>query len=182
MKTSTKIVIGFVVVVIVAFFVGRLSVVNRSVVGAVTAGTTNSTARIATVEWQPSAAGATTTSILNSDANDRVIESAKVSCTGIGNSVTPYSGAANVNFVIEAATTSTATVPTISAQNTNYVFDTTNLIATTTGYYYISSTTPGTTGFNNGYNRQWLAGSYLTFYATATNTATCLVGVGYLAE
>ena len=185
MKTSTKIAIGVVVLVIVAFFVGRLSVVNRSLVGAVSpAGTTNLTPRVASIVFQPLTAGATSTSVYNGDVNDRIISSVDEGCTTISDSRTPFTGASEVVLAITAATTSAnAPQAALSSLNTNYVLDATNLIATTTpAIYFLASSTPGYTATVGGMDRIWLAGSYLTFSANATNTMSCVMRVGYLPE
>lgn len=174
---------GIVVLVIVFLFGKSFSgtTMVSQYAGSSAVGTTNSTARIATIVMSPTAPGATTTSILNGDANDRVIQAATYACTGVGNVLTAYTGAGltSLGWVITAATTSTAAPASLG--NTNYVFDTTNGIPTTTpALSYLASTTPGLTAANTG-NRVWPAGSYLTFSSNATTTAICTVGVPYLA-
>lgn len=152
----------------------------QQLAGASAVGTTQSTPRQVLIVMSPTTPAATSTSILNSDSNDRIIESAKYECTGIGSSFTYLTGAglASTGLILNAATTSVAN--TGSQGNTNLVFDNSNTVATTSPTLaFISSSTPGTIGANVT-NRVWASGSYLTFTTNATNTAVCTVGVSYI--
>jgi len=174
MKKSTiiKILIGIVVLAIVVGIYYTRDVIG----GTSSVGTTQSTQKEALITWTLST-GATTTSLYNGDANDRVIETAKYACTGIGTSYTQLTGAGLATLYVTAATTSTS-IPATLGTNTNYVFTSANTFATSTGFAYLASTTPGEL-LTNTSNRLWLAGSYLTFASNATNTATCVIGVEY---
>lgn len=188
MKTSTKIIVGAVIVLALfgAFGLGWYLHQNHELVGAVSpAGTTNSTPRIAQITFAPSTGNATSTSMLNTDANDRVISTVDESCVGLGVSQTGWTGAGLLSLGL-IFTASTSSVPTPvnngTLANTNYVLDNSNTIATTTpALYFIASSTPGAIG-NNPTFRIWNAGSYLTIQANATNTASCQIRVGYLPE
>lgn len=141
-------------------------------------GATFLTAKVATIEWSLAGPTATTTSILNSDATDREIESVKVVCSGMGTSLTPLTGVGLITLQLKAATTSTS-VPSIIS-NTNTLL-TSAVISTSTADFYLSTSSPGLAGTGgNDYVRVWGTGSYLSFSTNATNTAQCLVGVSYL--
>lgn len=179
---NNKFILGivFILGLVVGAIVGH-SFYPSSVAGAtLPVGTTNSTPREALIVYSPTAPGATTTSMFNSDANDRVIISAKYECTGIGTSFTAVTGApltsAGVFFFM--ATTSTPNPGTLN--NVNYIWNN-SLTTTTPSLDYQASTSPGTIP-SNITNRIWPAGSYLTVASNATNTATCNIGVDYLPE
>lgn len=116
----------------------------------------------------------TSTSILNGDANDRIVTSLRYACSGIGTSQRGFVGGGLNQWVLQAATSSSATA---STTNTNLVFNT--AIPTTTVLAQMSSSTQVLGG--NFPNNIWASGSYLVFYANATNTAACTVGVDVLA-
>lgn len=136
-------------------------------------GTTFNSAKVATIVFAPATASATSTSVYNSDASDRKIESFVTDCSGVGTSFTAYTGAGLAALTFSAATSSTA-APAINT-NTN-VFNLAVGTTTPDSYNIIgnATTTPAL-------NRVWAAGSYLNIYSNATNTASCIVGVNYLA-
>lgn len=140
------------------------------------AGTTFNSAKIASVNITPLTGTATSSSILNTDASARWIDSfGFAGCTGANTSYTypNTSGTGLANLLIQVATTS------ISGQglqgNTNYAL---NMTVPTSSAVYVqnSSTTPAS---NAGY---WAPGTYLTFTTNATNTAACVFEVDYLAS
>lgn len=137
------------------------------------AGTTFNTAKVATTVMIPAAPGATatTSSILNSDASDRKIESFKIDCSNVGTSLT-NTGAGIATWQVSFATSSTAT-PAVNP-NVNAVA---LVIATSTpDSFNVLATATSTPAVN----RVWAAGSYLTIGFNATNTASCVAGVSYL--
>lgn len=139
------------------------------------AGNTFNAAKTAMIVWSPISASATTTSILNTDANDRIIKQAQYSCTGLTNSFAQT--AAGVAALIFQAATTSASAPANFSGNTNFVLNTT--VATSTAELFVGSTTPGATA--SSFVRRWGAGTYLTFSANATSSAqTCVIGVDYL--
>lgn len=184
MNRNDKFVVYILVILalVVGFVVGH-SFFATTVAGAtLPVGTTNSTPREAFIVYSPTVPGATTTSMFNPDANDRVIVSAKYECTGIGVSQTINTGASTLPVILFMATTSTAN-PT-QLFNTNYVWD--NILATSStsgpaALDYQASTSPGFVPVNIS-DRIWAAGSYLSVASNATNTATCNIGVDYLPE
>ncbi len=131
--------------------------------GSSPAGSTFSTAKAAATIFVPSN-GATSTSMYNSDANDRYVTGINVACTGVGNSFTAVSGAGLATLFFRAAvvanTNNAAVVP----------------IATTTSIMQVASTTVPT----SAYMQVWGAGTYMTVTSNATNTATCTVSLPYL--
>lgn len=129
-------------------------------------GTTFSNAKIAAINMSLSSTSGTSTSVYNSDASDRFVESSFSYCTGVSATA---SGSTVLGFT--AATTST-NAPATSA-NTNYVMNVT--VGTTTAVR-----TNATSTFPSPTFQLWPAGSYITFFATATNTAACTVGVHYI--
>lgn len=142
-------------------------------------GTTFNTAKIAAINWTLGT-GATTTSILNTDASDRYILSLEMGCQSVGTSQTPLTGAGLLALTVKAATTSTAAPAVIS--NTNIVGNSGFTLGTSSAQFVISSSTAAGPGGFSGVANVWLAGSYMTFWSNATNTAACVTGVRYLAS
>lgn len=153
--------------------------------GASATGSTFNTAKFAGITASLASVGAngTSTSILNTDANDRYVTSLKAACQGIGTSQTAYSGTGLVALKLTVGTTTTSAPATIPTANliANAV-----TVATATPILVIASSTAITpnAGSNSGniaaLNDLWAAGSYLTFWVNATNTAVCTFGVDYI--
>ncbi len=158
-------------------------------------GTTFANAKVAAINLFPTN-GATSTSVLNSDASDRFVIDNFVACTGATTTYAAVTGSAltSLGWIIKAATTSTLAPAVIG--NTNLVMN--DAIATGTvaagvasdygGVVLVASTSIASSSplvNNAGAAAQmfrWAAGSYLTFWSNATNTANCTVGVHYLAS
>jgi len=139
-------------------------------------GTTFSTAKVAAINMIPSTASATSSSIYNGDDNDRFVTDAFVACGGVGTSKTAYTGTGLANWTWYAATTTTnAPSDPLSSTATNLAMNV-NVSTTTAADAYTATTT-----YTQVFNRRWAAGAYMTFQPNATNTATCNVGVHYLA-
>lgn len=120
-------------------------------------------------------ANATSTSILNTTGNDLYVTGEKVLCEGVGTSKTAYTGTGLASATFTFATSSAAA----PASNTNTNTLPVVTLGTSTPDFVISSSTAGTPG-NNLVSNIWLAGSYMTITANATNTAVCTVGVDYI--
>lgn len=137
--------------------------------GVSTGTTTNTSAKRYTVTIAP--LSATTTSLYNSDGTDRGIIDVVALCTGVGTSQNFTDGAGLLSnaWNVKAATTSTANNGLQG--NTSNIFKI-NLATTTPTQYGATSTTP----FPTDVTRIWPAGTYLTFWFSATNTAACTVG------
>lgn len=152
--------------------------------GASPIGTTFNTAKIAQVSVAPAAPGtnATSTSILNTDVNDRYITSEEGGCENLGTSKTAYTGTGLAALTVSMATSSTA-APASNA-NPNVVGSIAMTIGTSTVNFVIASSTAsnGTTPGSALVSNIWTAGSYLTLTFNATNTAACVIGVRYLAS
>lgn len=145
-------------------------------------GSTFNTAKFAGIDWTLTN-GATSTSVLNSDASDRYVTSFEVGCQSVGTSLTAVTGAGLISLQISAATTSTSAPAVVS--NTNLVGGGVMVIATSTPQFVEASSTASTAVPNTGRStiaNVWSAGSYMTFWSNATNTAACVVGVRYLAS
>ncbi len=142
--------------------------------GSSATGSTFNTAKVAAITFAPAAAGATTTGILNTDANDRIVQDSFATCNTLGTSFTAYTGAALANLIFTAAT-GTTQAPNANT-NTNLALNVT-IATTTANVQYTASTT-----FTNIQARVWAAGTYMNFASNATNTAVCNVGVHYLAS
>lgn len=129
----------------------------------------------AAIAWTPSTNAATTSSLLNTDGADRIVSSIDYTCSGLTSTNTKLT---STGWNFSAATTS------ISGQglqgNVNYTLNTS--IATTTTELFISSTTPGITTSSGASDwvRRWANGTYMTFTANASSTATCVVSVVYI--
>ena len=180
MTTDNKIVLGIVGVLAV---LGALAFFDLSpyrtvaTLGASAVGSTYNTAKSASIVFSPTT-GATTTSLYNGDATDRYITSTYAACGTMGYSYTPVTGTGltSLGLIFTAATTSTKAPATLSALNTNYVFNAP--VPTTTADAFLMGTSTGAT---SAYLTRWASGTYLTFSANATNTtAVCTVGANYI--
>lgn len=177
MTTTTKVLASVLGVAVVA---GVLALfyfeAPRLAFGASPTGSAFADSKVADVAINLAAPGAnaTSTSILNTDANDRYITSEKTLCEGVGTSKTAYSGGGLASLTVTIATSSTAAPATNGNTNTLPVIT----VATTTTQYGIASSTMATPG-NGLISDIWAANSYLTFTVNATNTATCIIGVNY---
>lgn len=143
-------------------------------------GSTFNTAKFAGIATNLAAPGAnaTSSSILNTDANDRYITSIKAGCENVGTSKTAYTGAGLASLQLTVATSSSSAPATNG--NTNSVGGGAVTIGTSTTSYVVSTST-ASVGTSNIY-AVWLAGSYLTFTTNATNTAVCTFGAEYIAS
>lgn len=173
--------IGAVLILIVGigighYFFGTTTVVTNSF-GNSPAGSNFGDPKQAAVAINLAAPGAngTSTSMLNSDGNDRMITSEIFTCEKVGTSQTAYTGTGLASLTITMATSSTA-APAING-NTNTLPVVT--VATGTPQFTISSSTAATPG-NGLVGNIWAAGSFLTITANATNTALCTGGVTYV--
>lgn len=119
---------------------------------------------------------ATSSTILNTDANDRYISAIKVGCENIGTSKTAYSGGGLATLTLKVATSSTAAP--LDVPSTNLVGGGSLTIATSTPNFGIASSTMAIPGVSL-VNFIWAAGSNIDFTVNATNTAVCTVGVDY---
>lgn len=157
--------------------------VTELAVGTSAAGSTFNTAKYAGIAINLAAPGtnATSSSILNSDANDRYVTAVKAGCEVLGTSKTAYTGTGLAALTLSIATSSTA-APAANG-NANIVGSTALTLATSTGNFVTASSTASNGASTPGSvlpNNIWLAGSYMTFTANATNTAVCTVGVDYI--
>lgn len=145
-------------------------------------GTTSGTAgtrHIAQFSFNPTTASATTSSILNSDGQDRVVTSVDVACSGLGTSRVAYTGGGLTSLGLLFSVATTAASAPAALGNTNFTYGPGG-IATTSATFWEASSTPGTTGVTIDASRRWAAGSYMTISSNATNTAACFVDVNYL--
>lgn len=139
-------------------------------------GTTFGTAKIADVNWTPTTASATSTSVKNSDANDRFVKSVHYFCTGMGTNFFSQTAAGVSALVFQAATSSSASIVS-NLPTSNYILST-NVSTSSDVSVLTSTSTPGKTATQE-YLR-WPAGSYIVFTANATSsTASCTIGVDY---
>lgn len=140
-------------------------------------GGTQSTQKVlAARQWDMSTG--TTTSIQNNTGSDVFATNVQYSCTGVGSSQVGFTGAGLAAVTFKAATTSTsltASTPTVNTlvSNTNLAANLT--FSTSSPLLMVASSTLSAGGSVLG---SWIkAGSYLTFFTNATNTAVCNVGV-----
>ncbi len=176
-----KTIIGVIALIVIAVIGLKVWQDGHQVAGASPAGSTFNTAKFAGVT--ASFLTSTSTSVLNTDANDRYIIALKYGCTGVGSSYTQVTGVplTSAGLTLKAATTSTAApFAPLSVSNSNLAISTT--VATSSaqaGVLTFASSTQALTNYLS-YNQIWLAGSYLTLFTNATNTAACTIGVEYL--
>lgn len=133
--------------------------------GSSVTGSTFNTAKVAAIAWAPATSAASSTSILNTDANTRYITDSFVQCTGTNGQ----------GFTMTAATTSVANQGLQGS--TNYAA---NDVATTTVASQTMFNASSTEGVPTYTNRLWPSATYLTFDASAVNTGACIAGVHYL--
>ncbi len=120
-------------------------------------------------------AGATSTSILNTDAGSRYISSFKVGCSNVGTSQTAYTGTGLSSLQLTIATTATANPATIPVG----FADVANAFALGTGTVNLLVASSTLTTATSSLAAIWHAGENLTFWFNATNTAACTIGVSY---
>lgn len=149
----------------------------EKVFGSTTQGATGNTARQASiygVNLAAPGANATSSSILNPTGQDVYVSVIRAGCEGVGTSKTAYSGTGLASLTFSVATTSTAAPIAQGAGTMNGGVFT---IGTSTGNYIIASSTTG--GASASYTLIWNAGSYLTFFTNATNSAVCTFAADY---
>lgn len=174
MTTFTKSVIAVIAAVVITLAIyGAYQYPHQLVATGSPSGSTFGTMKFAGIVWLPNT-GATTTSILNSDASDRLITKFDGTCTGVTSSFTAITGAGLASLTLKAATTST-NAPAI-VTNGNFVLNAT--ISTSTAVFALSSTTMLLAG--DATTTVWKTGSYLSLWTNATSSATCTVGVEYI--
>lgn len=143
-----------------------------------TPNSTNATQKQLYINGFNMAAG-TSTSVQNNTGVDVVATELQYYCTGLGTSLLAYTGTGIASVTLKAATTSTTRVGNTAASNTavsntNTIVSTT--IATSSVTTVVASTTPAIAG-NVPLNDIIPAGSFITFFTNATNTAVCNIGV-----
>ncbi len=141
------------------------------------AGSTFNTAKFAAVAMNLATPGTngTSSSILNTDTNDRFVLAVKGGCENVGSSLTAYTGAGLASLQLNVATSTTAAPASLNGWANvakAYVVGT-----TTTNIIFGSSTLVTATSSLAGI---WSANTYMTFSWNATNTAACTVGVEYV--
>lgn len=171
--TNKNIIIGAIVALLVGFAIGWVSNTSQSVGGIQPVGTTFSTAKVASVIMVPATDSASSTSILNTDATDRIFVSSFAACNTVGTSLSYLVGAGIVDWRVRMATTSAGT----QTGSVNYVSN--MAVSTSTPWAYSASSTAP---FPNASAYVWPTNTYLTITFNATNTASCLAGVNYLAS
>lgn len=160
---------------LVIMFIPQSKTTIESIAGTTVQGSTGSTARqfnVYGVNLAAPGANATSSSILNTTGNDLYITSVKSGCENVGTSKAAYSGTGGIAaLTFSVATTSTAAP---IAQGANTLNGGTFTIATSSVYFTSASSTAVQSG---SFTAIWAAGSYLTFFTNATNTAVCTFGV-----
>lgn len=140
-------------------------------------GSTFNTAKIAMINWAPTTNAASSTSILNGDASDRIIKQTTYSCSGFNANFNGTAAGGLANEVFTIATTSVANVGLQG--NTNFILSTNVATSATVSEVFNASTTPGGTATVN--TRRWAAGTYLSINSTGTSSAAaCTIGVDYI--
>lgn len=120
-------------------------------------------------------ANGTSTSLLNTDSNDRYVTSVELGCENVGTSLTAYTGTGLANLLLSVGTTTTAAPASFNgfanvAQNIKLSTSTVNLEVSSTTLALATSSLAAV----------WPTNTYMTFFFNATNTAACTVGVKYL--
>jgi hypothetical protein len=142
-----------------------------------TANATNSTQKqLFIYGWN--LANGTSTSIQNNTGSDVYATQLQYNCSGVGTSQTAYTGTGLASVTLKVASTYTSHVSDTASSNTavtntNLAVSTT--IATSSATTLVASSTLSAGGSVLGTLIK--AGSYVTFFTNATNTAVCNVGV-----
>lgn len=154
--------------------------VQQPPTGTSVAGSTFNTSKIAGVAFAPASPGAnaTSSSVLNSDASDRIVTAVEFGCENVGTSKTAYTGTGLAAFQVSVGTSSTAAPASVP---TNLIGGGAITIATSSGTFVLASSTAPNSG-TPVFSLVWAAGSYMTFFTNATNTATCTGAVRYLGQ
>lgn len=143
--------------------------------GSTTQGATGSIARqynVYGVNLAAPGANATSSSLFNATGQDLYTTTVKVGCENVGTSKAAYTGGGLAALQMTVGTSSSAAP---AAAPTNALLAGAVNIGTSTPYFVMASSTNGAisaTGI-----AVWPAGSYMTFWFNATNTAVCTVGV-----
>lgn len=170
-ETTTNILLA--VLVVLAIY--ALFFASHAFGAASPAGSTNNDAKVASVAMAPTSRTATSTSILNSDASDRIVTDAFVSCTGL-TSMNGADTAGLATFKWTAATSSTA-APAPSVIDASLAAMNVTIATTTSDGFTATST------YTNVYARRWNAGTYMVFQTNGTSSAvSCTPGVRYIAS
>lgn len=152
------------------------TIVQNVVAGSPT-GSTFGTAKTAAITM--SLLTSTSTSILNTDGSMRLVTGMRVGCTGVGASVTPYTGATFNKLTVTVGTSSVAnTAAPASTAFSPFAEVGAPTIATTTADFLLASSTNQTA--TSSQPLEWPSNSYMVFVTNATNTATCTLGIDYL--
>lgn len=169
MNTQTKLVVSFALAVILSgaiwggYQYPRATQVMVEQQGS-TAGTTNSTAKIASVSLTLSTTTPTTSSsackLYNGDATDRVISEVDWYLSSVGSFGLNATGVAELTVTV-------ATSTGIYLASGNAVVSTVQ--ATSSANVYVASTTPGLT--SSPINRVWAAGTCLNAFTNATSSS-----------
>jgi len=171
---STKLILGLLILAAVILLVAALR--PSQSFGASPAGSTFSDAKVAMVSVNLANAGAngTSTSILNTDGNDRYITGYQIGCETVGTSKTAYTGSGLAALQLTIGTTTAANSATIPSAN---LVVNAGTVATSSVYFLQASSTLQTGSITSAI---WGANTPLDFWFNATNTATCAVGVSYV--
>lgn len=169
--------ITIVLIVAVVALLGYMAFFKASpAFGSSAVGTTFNSAKVAEIVMQPTSSSATSSSILNTDANDRIIDSSFVSCATSTGSVFAQTAAGVATFQWQFATTSTNAPAVFPSTATNAALI--NLGTSTTDDSYAASSTPTARAIS----RRWPTGTYLTIQPNATSSnasLSCQAGVYY---
>ncbi len=148
------------------FFLG--SKTKTQFVSGSAAGATFNTAKTAAIVFAPVSNAASSTSVYNGDASDRIIKDAHITCTGAAFTAQP-----NLASVVFSAATTAVSSLGLQANVNLPLFV---AVSSSSAELYVASSTQNTTA------RRWNAGSYLTFLTNATSTGeSCVIGVDYIA-
>jgi len=172
--TLTTIVTGVACFILGAFIVHSFfpSVIVQSVAGASPAGSTFSTAKEYSVTMALTGTG-TTTSIQNTDSNNRYVKNNFAFCTGLTQASSALAGSLSYTVATTSQNfTGSTTAPTTNATPAGVI-----AMATSTGAGYTASST-----WPTPYYQIWQPGQWMTFNWNATDTAVCTVGLSTLAS
>lgn len=175
---NKKIISAIVALVVLVAIVGGYYYPNLPFISGATAGTTNSTSKIASCVLDMSTTTMSTASttltgcLYNGDGADRIVTSVDYFMYGMTTATYNGTGVATLVWAMSTSTGQYATTSVNALLSTN--------IATTTPNLYIGSTSPGISGTaGKDFTRVWATGTYMNLTQQATSTATGSIVIRY---
>lgn len=182
MNTSKDTYVALLVGVVIAatviggYFFPRVSApVIQQISSASPAGSTFNYMKIAAITVAMTSA--TSSTVLNTDSNDRIVLSTEIGCEKVGSSNTLNTGTGLASLTVLVGTSSTATPTATALFSPSLEIGNVTLATSSANFIFASSTAVTATSSSASI---WASGTYMAFVSNATNTAVCTFAVHYL--